>query len=268
MSRMTNLSGHSRSRAEHRRRLVPAAMASRVLRGPHVNSIDPGAPGTMLVAEHAGKLGVGENPGAPDAGVIWPALRASFSTAKASLGIGEDNGPRGSNWQVVTLPRFRWYFAGSVVSNFGTWLQNTAQVVLDVSAQSLGLLGGRGDLCPVHQPAAPRPVGRGGNSMVRELAHADRHPERVPADQRVARRTADVRRADQELADRRSGRHRACLHVRAARPVGHRRRPGPVDRDQESAGHGLGVLQPRPRPGPGAERGRLHERSVSAWPSR
>ena len=95
-----------------------------------MNSIDPGAPGTMLVAEHAGKLGVGENPGAPDAGVIWPALRASFSTAKASLGIGEDNGPRGSNWQVVTLPRFRWYFAGSVVSNFGTWLQNTAQVVL------------------------------------------------------------------------------------------------------------------------------------------
>ena len=27
-------------------------------------------------------------------------------------------------------PGFPWYFAGSVISNFGTWLQNTAQVVL------------------------------------------------------------------------------------------------------------------------------------------
>ena len=38
--------------------------------------------------------------------------------------------PRDSNWHALTNRTFRWYFAGSVVSNFGTWLQNTAQVVL------------------------------------------------------------------------------------------------------------------------------------------
>lgn len=54
----------------------------------------------------------------------------AFATAKASLGIGVNVGPKGSNWQALAVPRFRWYFAGSVVSNFGTWLQNTAQVVL------------------------------------------------------------------------------------------------------------------------------------------
>ena len=48
----------------------------------------------------------------------------------ASLRLGETDGPKVSTWRVVTLPRYRWYFAGSVVSNFGTWLQNTAQVVL------------------------------------------------------------------------------------------------------------------------------------------
>ncbi|MBV8993678.1 MAG: MFS transporter, partial [Pseudonocardiales bacterium] len=37
----------------------------------------------------------------------------------------------GSAWRIVaTQPRFRLYFAGSVASNFGTWLQNGAQVVL------------------------------------------------------------------------------------------------------------------------------------------
>jgi hypothetical protein len=39
-------------------------------------------------------------------------------------------GPRGSNWQALRNPTFRWYFTASVVSNFGTRLQNAAQVVL------------------------------------------------------------------------------------------------------------------------------------------
>ena len=106
---------------------------------------DPDVPGTMLVIEHADELNLGESPDAPDATALRPALRVSaaevfmtarasaigsYSSAKASLGIGVDNGPRSSNWQVLAQPRFRWYFAGSVVSNFGTWLQNTAQVVL------------------------------------------------------------------------------------------------------------------------------------------
>jgi MFS family permease len=41
-----------------------------------------------------------------------------------------DHRPKSSNWQALAHPRFRWYFIGSVTSNFGTWLQNTAQVVL------------------------------------------------------------------------------------------------------------------------------------------
>jgi predicted MFS family arabinose efflux permease len=98
----------------------------------------------MLVAEHAGKLNAGESPDAPDAArrlalrvssaEVFMTAKASAigscSSAKASLGIGEDGGPKSSNWQVLAQPGFRWYFAGSVVSNFGTWLQNTAQVVL------------------------------------------------------------------------------------------------------------------------------------------
>jgi MFS family permease len=41
-----------------------------------------------------------------------------------------DHGPKNSNWEALAHPKFRWYFIGSVTSNFGTWLQNTAQVVL------------------------------------------------------------------------------------------------------------------------------------------
>ena len=58
------------------------------------------------------------------------ATARAFVTVKTSLELGETDGPKVSTWRVVTLPRYRWYFAGSVVSNFGTWLQNTAQVVL------------------------------------------------------------------------------------------------------------------------------------------
>ncbi len=39
-------------------------------------------------------------------------------------------GPKGTAWQVLSYPQFRRYFVGSTVSNFGTWLQNTAQVLL------------------------------------------------------------------------------------------------------------------------------------------
>ena len=50
--------------------------------------------------------------------------------ARVALGMTGDHGPRSSNWEALAHPRFRWYFIGSVTSNFGTWLQNTAQVVL------------------------------------------------------------------------------------------------------------------------------------------
>jgi MFS family permease len=37
---------------------------------------------------------------------------------------------RGTSWQVLRVANFRWYFFGSVGSDFGTWMQNTAQVLL------------------------------------------------------------------------------------------------------------------------------------------
>ena len=92
--------------------------------------------------EPTGEVSAGEESGAADIAVTLLALAAvgraafaatiarAFVTVTASLGLGETDGPKVSAWRVVTLPRYRWYFAGSVVSNFGTWLQNTAQVVL------------------------------------------------------------------------------------------------------------------------------------------
>jgi predicted MFS family arabinose efflux permease len=35
-----------------------------------------------------------------------------------------------ASWHVLGQPRFRRYFVGSLISNLGTWLQNTAQVLL------------------------------------------------------------------------------------------------------------------------------------------
>src|SRR6201996_4383516 len=35
-----------------------------------------------------------------------------------------------TSWRVLHNRSFRYYFAGSVTSDFGTWLQNTAQVLL------------------------------------------------------------------------------------------------------------------------------------------
>ncbi len=37
---------------------------------------------------------------------------------------------RSSSWRVLRQPRFATYFTGSVVSNLGTWLQNTAQMLV------------------------------------------------------------------------------------------------------------------------------------------
>jgi predicted MFS family arabinose efflux permease len=98
-----------------------------------VNSNDPGASELMPQAEPSDKPSAGKGPGRGDRTASSAALRAvlarPFLIARASLDLGGDT-PRGSSWQVLREPRFRWYFAGSVVSNFGTWLQNTAQVVL------------------------------------------------------------------------------------------------------------------------------------------
>ncbi len=46
------------------------------------------------------------------------------------LGFAGIDDPKATAWQVLGYQPFRRYFVGSVISNFGTWLQNTAQVLL------------------------------------------------------------------------------------------------------------------------------------------
>jgi len=100
-----------------------------------VNQSDPGP---------AGATGVLEHPDAPSS-ISSPQTHAATTPVRPSrdplvrifvrqvlvaLGMTGDHGPKSSNWQALAHPKFRWYFIGSVTSNFGTWLQNTAQVVL------------------------------------------------------------------------------------------------------------------------------------------
>jgi predicted MFS family arabinose efflux permease len=96
---------------------------------------ESGASSGIAVAEPADELSAGEEAGAADIAAARPisaaAIRPAFAAVTArAIALGETDGPKVSTWRVVTLPRYRWYFVGSVVSNFGTWLQNTAQVVL------------------------------------------------------------------------------------------------------------------------------------------
>jgi MFS family permease len=66
--------------------------------------------------------------------------RASIS---AFLGLTRENGQQ-SSWHTLRHRSFRYYFFGSVISDFGTWLQNTAQVLLAYhlahSALAVGLV--------------------------------------------------------------------------------------------------------------------------------
>lgn len=63
--------------------------------------------------------------------------------AAAHFGIQPAGHAAQSPWHVLRdRGAFRWYFAGSAVSDFGTWLQNTAQVVLAYQlAHSVLLVG-------------------------------------------------------------------------------------------------------------------------------
>ena len=51
-------------------------------------------------------------------------------SASAYLGLARSAEPKRRPWVALRNPGFRLYFAGSVVSDFGTWVQNTAQVLL------------------------------------------------------------------------------------------------------------------------------------------
>jgi MFS family permease len=65
------------------------------------------------------------------------------ANASAFLGLTRENG-QPSSWRTLRHRSFRYYFCGSVASDFGTWLQNTAQVLLAYhlahSALAVGLV--------------------------------------------------------------------------------------------------------------------------------
>jgi hypothetical protein len=100
-----------------------------------VNQPDPGPAGATGVLEHpdapssisSPQTHAGTTPVGPSRD---PLVRIFVRQVLVALGMTGDHGPKSSNWQALAHPRFRWYFIGSVTSNFGTWLQNTAQVVL------------------------------------------------------------------------------------------------------------------------------------------
>jgi len=71
--------------------------------------------------------------------------RAFNATARFSAFLGLTSKSRQqSSWRTLRNRSFRYYFFGSVVSDFGTWLQNTAQVLLAYhlahSALAVGLV--------------------------------------------------------------------------------------------------------------------------------
>lgn len=78
---------------------------------------------------------------------------ARYESSRSGSGQPDAGEPRRSRWQLLRHHDFRWYFAGSLLSNLGTWLQSTAQVILAyqlthsvfsvglvVSAQFVGVL--------------------------------------------------------------------------------------------------------------------------------
>jgi MFS family permease len=99
-----------------------------------VNQPNPGPAGATGLLENAGALSAADSPThaatTPAHPSGDPPTRIFVRQALVALGMTGGHGPKSSNWQALAHPKFRWYFIGSVTSNFGTWLQNTAQVVL------------------------------------------------------------------------------------------------------------------------------------------
>jgi predicted MFS family arabinose efflux permease len=52
------------------------------------------------------------------------------SSAGRLAGLDRSRHGRTASWHVLSQARFRGYFVGSLISNLGTWLQNTAQMLL------------------------------------------------------------------------------------------------------------------------------------------
>ena len=158
----------------------------------------------------------------------------SCSSAKASGYRRGRRGPKSSNWQVLAQPRFRWYFAGSVISNFGTWLQNTAQVVLAYQLTHSVFWVGLVTCAQFTSPLLLGPWAACADPPVRELAGADRHPVASPVIAASWPRCNSPARYH-ALADRGRAGDRARLHVRPAGPVGDRCRPSVHDEQRAQA---------------------------------
>ena len=97
-----------------------------------MNQPDPGSAGATSLLDPADALSA---TGSPETHAANTPVRPSGDpptriSVRQALGMTGGHGPRNSNWAALAHPKFRWYFIGSVTSNFGTWLQNTAQVVL------------------------------------------------------------------------------------------------------------------------------------------
>ncbi len=58
------------------------------------------------------------------------AAAESTQLALQSLGFDHARDSKAAAWRVLQHPQFRRFFVGSVISNWGTWLQNTAQMLL------------------------------------------------------------------------------------------------------------------------------------------
>jgi len=82
----------------------------------------------LAMARTAQELGssVRRSPGAPPG---LPLRMLQWLTGSGFLPFRRDE-PRSASWHVLRRRRFLIYFAGSLVSNLGTWLQNTAQMLL------------------------------------------------------------------------------------------------------------------------------------------
>lgn len=53
-----------------------------------------------------------------------------FGFSNGAEAPSPDGSRRSTSWRVLSNRAFRWYFTGSVVSDLGTWLANTAQLLL------------------------------------------------------------------------------------------------------------------------------------------
>jgi len=117
------------------------------------------APPTLVVGEAGTGCAVEDRPPAtvqPMAGTAQPVVvsvpapgattrHSALGLVAARMGLVSSNSPRRSPWRVLlSHAELKRYFIGSVASDFGTWIQNTAQVLLAYklthSALAVGLV--------------------------------------------------------------------------------------------------------------------------------